>query len=84
MKFCKKHLQIPKGFSASVYRRTENTIDKEKEIRIRTMIENNTTQKKQRLRNMKPNYGFLDLKSTRPSYYLTDYRADQNYDNRYD
>ena len=47
------------------------------------MIENKTTQKKQRLRNMKPNYGFLDPKSTRPSYYLTDYRADQDYDNRY-
>jgi hypothetical protein len=37
------------GFSASVYRRTENTIDKEKEIRIRTMIENNTTQKQAKI-----------------------------------
>ena len=49
MEFCKKHLQIPKRFSASVFRRTENTIDKEKEIRIRTMIENNTTQKKTKI-----------------------------------
>jgi len=32
---------------------------------------------------MNPNYGFLDPKSTRPSYYLTDYRGDQNYNNRY-
>lgn len=71
------------GFSVSVYRKTDNTIVKEKELKIRTMIEKILHKKTQRLSNMKPNYGFLYPKSARPSYYLTDYRADQNYDNRY-